>query len=133
MFITPKKAIILTFSSPLDAQDFESRLIAVLKDPATRSKNSIDNISRMKINAKGEQRNSLYISPSFPKAFFPVVARMTESGRNMKTSSVISSLNIYLGETRPCLRVLGVDKTSTKKGKRWFETKASSPNIKKLS
>ena len=32
VFITPKKAIILTFSSPLEAQDFESRLIAVLKD-----------------------------------------------------------------------------------------------------
>ena len=48
----------------------------------------------------------------------------------MKTSSVISSFNVYLGETRPCLRVLGVDKSSAKQGKRWSETKARSPNIK---
>ena len=129
VFITPKKAVILTFPSPLEAQDFETRLIAVLKDPATRSRNSLDDISRIKINAKGEQQNSLYISPSFPKAFFPVVARMTELGRNMKKSSIISSYNVYLGETRPCLKVLGVDKTSEKKGKRWFETKETAPNV----
>ena len=129
VFITPKKAVILTFPSPLEAQDFETRLIAVLKDPATRSRNSLDDISRIKTNEKGEQRNSLYISQSFPKAFFPVVARMTELGRNMKKSSIISSYNVYLGETRPCLKVLGVDKTSEKKGKRWFETKETAPNV----
>ena len=50
----------------------------------------------------------------------------------MKTSSIISSFNIYLGETRPYLKVLGVDKTSTKKGKCWFETKESTPNIKNI-